>query len=38
LEAHAWVEVQGRSVNDSLHVHDKYTALHEAFPPTRTGL
>ena len=38
LEAHAWVEYLGRIVNDSLNVHDQYTALREAFPPTRTGL
>lgn len=38
LEAHAWLEYKGMVLNDSLAVHNRYTALHEAFPPTRSGL
>ena len=38
LEAHAWLEYKGIVVNDSLEVHERYTALREALPPTRTGL
>ena len=38
LEAHAWVEYKGMVVNDSLKVHDRYTALREVLPPTYSGL
>jgi hypothetical protein len=38
LEAHAWVEYKGMVVNDSLKVHECYTALREVLPPTRAGL
>jgi len=38
LEAHAWVEYKGMVVNDSLQVHERYTALREVLPPTCSGL
>lgn len=38
LEAHAWVEYHGQVLNDSPQIHERYTALQEALPPTRIGL
>ena len=38
LEAHAWVEYQGRIVNDSSSIHERFQPLYEVFPTTTVGL
>jgi hypothetical protein len=38
LEAHAWVEWDGRIINDSANVREQYQSLHNGLPATRLGL
>lgn len=38
LDAHAWVECNGIVVNDSPSVVEKFDAMSDVFPPTKSGL
>lgn len=38
LEAHSWVEYNGTVLDDSADVRNQYRPLHEALPPTMSGL